>query len=65
MHWLQDYNVLGAGMYNGQFGVFDLRKGSGMTDVSPIEHSHRWVSCLFARTCPCCRCRAVALPPDA
>jgi hypothetical protein len=36
--------VLGAGMYNGQFGVFDLRKGSSMTDVSPIEQSHRWAS---------------------
>ena len=41
-HRAQDYNVLGAGMYNGQFGVFDLRKGASMTDVSPIEHSHRY-----------------------
>ena len=47
----QDYNVLGAGMYNGQFGVFDLRKGGGMTDVSPIEHSHRWVCLTSAVPC--------------
>lgn len=29
-------------MYNGQFGIFDLRKGSNAAEASPIEHSHRW-----------------------
>jgi len=47
----QDYNVLGAGMYNGQFGIFDLRKGGCMTDVSPIEHSHRWGRRMSAVPC--------------
>lgn len=38
---LKDHNLLGGGMYNGQFGVFDLRKGSAAVDVTPLEHSHR------------------------
>ncbi len=38
---LKDANMLGGGMYNGQFGVFDPRKGSGTVDVTPLEHSHR------------------------
>ena len=45
---LKDYNVLGGGMYNGQFGIFDLRKGSNAAEVSPIEHSHR--SALLTRS---------------
>ncbi len=39
---LKDANVVGGGMYNGQFGVFDPRKGSGAVDVTALEHSHRW-----------------------
>ena len=50
---VQDYNVLGAGMYNGQFGVFDLRKGGSMTDVSPIEQSHRSARPLKHALAPC------------
>ena len=48
---MQDYNLLGAGMYNGQFGVFDLRKGGSMTEVSPIEQSHRWPHPQFMPAC--------------
>ena len=38
---LKDANVLGGGMYNGQFGVFDPRKGAGVVDATPLEQSHR------------------------
>ena len=42
LNWnLKDHSLLGAGLYNGQFGVFDLRKGPAPADMSPIEHSHR------------------------
>lgn len=33
--------MLGAGQYNGQFTFFDLRKGSGPVDATPVERSHR------------------------
>lgn len=38
---LKDQNIIGAGQYNGQFGFFDVRKGSGVVDSTPVEHSHR------------------------
>ena len=37
----QDANILGAGLYNGQFGMFDPRKGAGIAEASPIDKSHR------------------------
>lgn len=40
-HNLRDVNLIGAGQYNGQFAVFDLRKGPTPADVSVIEYSHR------------------------
>lgn len=40
-HNQRDANLLGAGQYNGQFAVFDLRKGSSPADTSPIQYSHR------------------------
>lgn len=33
--------MLGGGMYNGQFGVFDPRKGPGAVESTAMEHSHR------------------------
>lgn len=33
--------MVGAGCYNGQFAVFDVRRGAAAADASPIEHSHR------------------------
>lgn len=30
---LKDMNLLGGGMYNGQFGFFDMRRGSTLVDV--------------------------------
>lgn len=36
--------VLGAGQYNGQFAVFDMRQGSNAVDATPIEKSHRHAS---------------------
>ena len=41
---LKDANLLGAGQYNGQFSVFDARKGSAPAESSLIEHSHRWIT---------------------
>ena len=38
---LQDASVVGAGCYNGQFAVFDVRRGAAASDATPIEHSHR------------------------
>ena len=38
---LKDTNLLGAGLYNGQFTFFDVRKGSAQVDSTAIEHSHR------------------------
>ncbi|KAK9846621.1 hypothetical protein WJX81_007768 [Elliptochloris bilobata] len=38
---LKDASVIGAGCYNGQFAVFDVRRGAAATDATPIEHSHR------------------------
>jgi dynein intermediate chain 2 len=37
----KDTNVLSCGMYNGQVGYFDVRKGHTPVDTSPIEKSHR------------------------
>lgn len=39
---LKDGNMLGGGMYNGQFGVFDPRKGPGAVESTAMEHSHRY-----------------------
>ena len=38
---LKDQNIVGGGQYNGQFAYFDLRKGAGAVDATPVEHSHR------------------------
>ncbi|KAJ9518585.1 hypothetical protein QJQ45_018616 [Haematococcus lacustris] len=38
---LKDGNLVGAGQYNGQFGVFDMRKGNSAVDTTPIDLSHR------------------------
>ena len=37
----KDSNVLSGGMYNGQVGYWDVRKGHGPVETSPIEKSHR------------------------
>ena len=37
----KDTNVLSGGMYNGQVGYWDARKGRAPVDTSPIEKSHR------------------------
>mmetsp|Transcript_183 Transcript_183/g.635 ORF Transcript_183/g.635 Transcript_183/m.635 type:complete len:582 (+) Transcript_183:180-1925(+) len=37
----KDTNVVGAGQYNGQLSLFDIRKGSRPTGVTQIENSHR------------------------
>lgn len=34
--------VLGAGQYNGQFVLFDMRQGSAAVDATPIDKSHRY-----------------------
>jgi hypothetical protein len=33
--------VVGAGQYNGQFVIFDMRQGSAPADATPIDRSHR------------------------
>mmetsp|Transcript_4806 Transcript_4806/g.8358 ORF Transcript_4806/g.8358 Transcript_4806/m.8358 type:complete len:557 (+) Transcript_4806:181-1851(+) len=38
---LKDGNIIGAGQYNGQFTVYDMRKGSSPTETTPIDISHR------------------------
>uniref|UniRef100_A0A7S3R946 Uncharacterized protein n=1 Tax=Dunaliella tertiolecta TaxID=3047 RepID=A0A7S3R946_DUNTE len=38
---LKDPNLLGAGQYNGQFTVYDMRKGSAATEATPVDLSHR------------------------
>lgn len=37
---LKDPNIVGAGLYNGQFAVFDMRKGNRQVDVTPMDLSH-------------------------
>eukprot|EP00983_Pelagomonas_calceolata_P036776 1134498-Pelagomonas_calceolata.AAC.1 len=37
----QIYAQLGAGQYNGQFTVYDMRKGSAATEATPVDLSHR------------------------
>jgi hypothetical protein len=39
---LKDANLIGAGQYNGQFSVFDTRKGAAPVETTPIDASHRW-----------------------
>jgi dynein intermediate chain 2 len=39
---LKDPNLIGAGQYNGQFAVFDTRKGPAPVDATPVDVSHRW-----------------------
>lgn len=38
---LKDNNLVGAGQYNGQMAYFDVRKGNGPVDATPIDVSHR------------------------
>ncbi len=33
--------MLGAGHCNGQFGIFDTRRGHSPIDATPMERSHR------------------------
>ena len=42
--WCLRGQVLGAGQYNGQFAVFDVRQGADAVDATPIERSHRYPS---------------------
>lgn len=42
--------LLGGGQYNGQFVVFDMRKGSAAVDATPIEKSHRCCTVHFLST---------------
>lgn len=37
----KDSNIIGAGQYNGQLAIFDIRKGNRPTAVTQIENSHR------------------------
>ena len=37
----QDNNLVGAGQYNGQLAYFDVRKGNGPVEATPIDISHR------------------------
>jgi dynein intermediate chain 2 len=39
---LKDASVIGAGQYNGQFAVFDTRKGAAPVEATPVDASHRW-----------------------
>ena len=39
---LKDHNLIGAGQYNGQFSLYDMRKGgSGPAETTPVDISHR------------------------
>lgn len=38
---LKDGNLIGAGQYNGQFTYYDMRKGNGPVESTPIDISHR------------------------
>ncbi|KAG2445864.1 hypothetical protein HXX76_000468 [Chlamydomonas incerta] len=38
---LKDNNLVGAGQYNGQLAYFDVRKGNGPVEATPIDISHR------------------------
>lgn len=39
---LKDANLIGAGQYNGQFAVFDVRKGAAPVEATPMDICHRW-----------------------
>jgi hypothetical protein len=60
--------VLGAGQYNGQFAIFDVRQGAAPVDATPIEHSHRCQLSdpAYPRACAhvraCLNILSVALP---
>ena len=32
---------MGAGQYNGQFTVYDMRKGNSAAETTPVDISHR------------------------
>ena len=39
---MKDHNLIGAGQYNGQFSLYDMRKGgSGPAETTPVDISHR------------------------
>lgn len=48
----KDSNLIGAGQYNGQFAVFDTRKGPAPVETTPIDISHRRARTLSARARP-------------
>lgn len=37
----KDANLIGGGLYNGQFAVFDMRTGGSVVEATPLERSHR------------------------
>ena len=38
---LKDASLIGAGQYNGQFALFDTRKGAAPVEATPVDVSHR------------------------
>lgn len=40
---LKDSSLVGAGQYNGQFALFDTRKGPAAAEATPIDVCHRCV----------------------
>ena len=51
--WACPGQVLGAGQYNGQFAIFDVRQGAAPVDATPVERSHRCA--CFGRPCKALR----------
>jgi hypothetical protein len=44
---LKDSNLVGAGQYNGQFSYFDMRKGTGPVESTPMDICHRYNRSAF------------------
>jgi hypothetical protein len=66
---LKDASLIGAGQYNGQFAVFDTRKGSAPAETTPVDVCHRCGQKLLGAWrrgaqpgsfAPCCLCRGLA-----
>lgn len=51
---LKDVNLIGAGQCNGQFSVFDTRKGAAPVESTPIDISHRCAAFVMHAAPPCC-----------
>lgn len=60
---LKDGNVIGAGQYNGQFSLFDTRKGPAPVETTPIDICHRSAGFRLSRAAglglPCAGCSQV------